>query len=909
MKHLINRDDFLRNIKRSEIKSDVLMDRSISKMPEIIKEASNAGPFVNEVSWNDSLLGRLVNHIIRKTKIALNMIRIKPVIMRLRSEFDNLVAEGYLTGADGDQKLEIFRIKISEILWEIQNTIEQEGKISYLKQLVNSANDIIKENEQYKTEIESFGQLEDEMIAFSEFLNQFKDETIEDEEGSEEGSEEDEIDTPEGESLLADFRKNLDALKGIIEQVVTIQAGAPAAPQPTGKGTSQPQNSSYKFNEALTSNDPEVNKALSKLKDSYTKSLSQVLDVNKTQGLVDMIDDDPYEIAYVYSEIKRLLKGDKQDFLADVKGTLGKLNEADSTNIKSIHIGIAKFSLRTAQFTGSILGKIPNPLQSNIKKFNETLEKIIGTDFEKALPGLAKWKENKIASGRKFESRIGSYEEFVSETMVSRGIGKAGAKISKLFKRGKGDDKSDVDQGDDKSDVKGDMNPPQEPPQGDQSQDYSEGDGEPSDPDTGSTWERIRIYWERKCKTTKRFVLDRTESDKIRVNIEKLKEGGSFCINGMDPVIQIARLFNRAYKIYTTNTITRRNDGKVDARTWEEYESFGGNSSGNINGWAGPFRNKKIFNQWENAVMKIIGDRKYEFIFSSSTALRLPKVSNPKKESDFEMRQGAGAKLRNFMLDMLDGDELYKSGSDKGAQKNFLEKYFGKIDDNRIESLTITKKEGEENQEIVEKISESAIDLKFMKVRNDNIGKGQTFLVKCRTKHEGKWTENLENRYFYINSGDQNIAYLSLSRTFHYFNELLRKCPNKEETDARMKKIVKGDITKIEMDRSFKNKEGENSNFVVRYTKIKGFAQLFTKGSKLKLQYVGNERNNVEVEEILVDEIYWLCMEEDGNNIPYSANMDPEWIRKNISKFGDNYRISNVENHIKVTNIDGITRL
>ena len=172
-----------------------------------------------------------------------------------------------------------------------------------------------------------------------------------------------------------------------------------------------------------------------------------------------------------------------------------------------------------------------------------------------------------------------------------------------------------------------------------------------------------------------------------------------------------------------TNTITMRSGGKVDPMTFNEYEAFGGRSGGgDLNGWAGPFRNIKIFRPWEDAVLKIMGDRKDQALFSPKTRMRFAKKTNPQGPEDFEYRDGAGAKLRTFITDILDGQDLYRTSDtrseERGAQSAFLEKYFGKIPDTEdVKDFTITPEEAEHNGPIADGVAKSAKKLTFKRLK------------------------------------------------------------------------------------------------------------------------------------------------------------------------------------------------
>ena len=188
-------------------------------------------------------------------------------------------------------------------------------------------------------------------------------------------------------------------------------------------------------------------------------------------------------------------------------------------------------------------------------------------------------------------------------------------------------------------------------------------------------------------------------------------EKDGFIIDGYDPVIEILKLFNRAYKLYTSQYISKRTNFNPEAgigvSTGAEYTSFGGSDN------KGPYRNNKIFDAWESAVLDIMKDRKYQFIFDKKTKLRVGD----------ELRPNGGANLRKFMTDMLDGESLYKSrsgyGSEgQGAQAKLLDKYFGPADD--TSAAAILKEEGtpeaQAGADMAGKILENAIKIKTTKI-------------------------------------------------------------------------------------------------------------------------------------------------------------------------------------------------
>ena len=75
MKYLSNREEFL---KRSINKIEE--HKEYEEYNKIFEEA----PFANDIPWGDSLVGRLINRVIRNAKKGANLVRIKSVIKKLQ---------------------------------------------------------------------------------------------------------------------------------------------------------------------------------------------------------------------------------------------------------------------------------------------------------------------------------------------------------------------------------------------------------------------------------------------------------------------------------------------------------------------------------------------------------------------------------------------------------------------------------------------------------------------------------------------------------------------------------------------------------------------------------------------------------------------------------------------------------
>jgi hypothetical protein len=97
MKYLKGRERFLSEIKQ-------LNQQQIN---EAFDMGGQSGPFGNDIAWGDSLVGRLINFAIRKIGVAVNMVRIQPVIARLKMEFRNLLADSSVAGVNEETKKKI----------------------------------------------------------------------------------------------------------------------------------------------------------------------------------------------------------------------------------------------------------------------------------------------------------------------------------------------------------------------------------------------------------------------------------------------------------------------------------------------------------------------------------------------------------------------------------------------------------------------------------------------------------------------------------------------------------------------------------------------------------------------------------------------------------------------------------
>jgi len=410
---------------------------------------------------------------------------------------------------------------------------------------------------------------------------------------------------------------------------------------------------------------------------------------------------------------------------------------------------------------------------------------------------------------------------------------------------------------------------------------------------------KIQDWWDKKMDL-KIWILEKTEVDKVRVNLDKklAEKKDSIVIDGMDPILEIVKVFNRAYKLHTTQVIpTGRSGGKVSNKTFLEYHSFGGGTPETAGASGGPYRNNAIFNQWENCVLDVKKDKKYQAIFNVGTKL---KVGD-------EYIEKAGMNLRKFMTDMLDGDELYKGGSGKeqGAQAKFLDKYFGYKDDkndsnlyyggdggvvtgvaNNIKSVEVSLVDGRETSIKIK--NENSLEYTwFSLLISENGGNGKRFYFQIQEIKDNFLYINYSETAFYLKKSLQKFSRttVNLNKEINQFNE---KDPNGEIYPIMATRIKSTELYK---DGKFNLPNSITINSVMRVNDDK---KSDNKGTK-----VVKKENNWKI--IKANHIVDLSRGSTKDDFK-RVKIDKSSTEKNIKEYGGFENISSTEG-IKDTNI------
>ena len=126
MKYLKYREDFLhKEVKLNESKIQEQIKGSV-----MISEA-----FENDITWGGSLLGRMINSIIRKGKVMVNSTRINSLVKDLKSKLDELVPKALMDSDDNiKKKVELIKVKflitaIYEVVESNKTVAEKKGEL------------------------------------------------------------------------------------------------------------------------------------------------------------------------------------------------------------------------------------------------------------------------------------------------------------------------------------------------------------------------------------------------------------------------------------------------------------------------------------------------------------------------------------------------------------------------------------------------------------------------------------------------------------------------------------------------------------------------------------------------------------------------------------------------------------
>ena len=846
MKYLSNRDEFLKRSinKINEYKS--LEDKDLVKINE---DVENSGPFANDIPWGDSLLGRLINSTIRKAKIGANLVRIKGVAKRLRYAFDDLLGGSAEAELSEEDKKEFKRLTVFSFLDSLQKAVEEEASVGDIRNLTKAAISDIKNFEDFENKDSLISQLEE----FLKFLEQFKDDEggkSEADEDKEEGKDdEDKEGEGEGEgsnsseSMYPTMIKILKSLTSILSNYKAVKIS-----NVTSKEKSTTKETGLKY---TTVAGDTVEKIQKNTKANPKKLASTDIRTKNTQVLAKYPKDNqtvPAGLVLVmesYTLLEAIGDGASPD-RANIKGGEDHLTQAftklkkaievlESPKDKGIGIDVKFLNDITSKSLDSKNKEVIKSLFTEVNRYlvgdkKETLNASTTPLYKESMEIISD-KNKKIVVAEKIARFAKTALQFDKEGLYG-GLGETGKGLQSFVEGIKST--MTIKPAEKKAEVKTEEKPKEEVKKESSLFKYdkfmsllkeaeegeeNEEESKVGSPDVMTTSQKIKDYWKKKIDI-KAFVMEKTEVIKMKEKFDKIdkERKDSIVINGIDPVLDIVKCFNRAYKIHTTQVIpSGRSGGRVSNGVFMEYTCFGSGDPSNAGKSGGPYRNNAIFNQWEDTVLDIQRDKKYQPIFNIGTKL---KVGD-------DLIEKAGANLRKFMTDMLDGDELYKTGKDaKGLQAKFLDQYFGYKENDPNKTNFGGSEEQEGNSKNASDIPESK-NLLFTKdpikfEKNEDLAKS-FFAVST----------NKSVVYFFIQEVVGDIAYITYSSSFYFFQKYITESaiPNKLTQGDLPKAVFLNKVGKEKIDEDGKE---SNLDYKIKATKKK-IDNLIGKDGKFKL--------------------------------------------------------------------------
>ena len=278
---------------------------------------------------------------------------------------------------------------------------------------------------------------------------------------------------------------------------------------------------------------------------------------------------------------------------------------------------------------------------------------------------------------------------------------------------------------------------------------------------------------------------------------------------------------------------------------------------------------------WEDAVNNIRKERKYQALFTANANLRLPVVTDPdtSKSSDWEIKPKAGLQFNRFINDILDGEKLYKAGSERGKVSTFVDSYFGEgatKDQGTLETNDLRDAAKLES-------SKSKVELEFSKVviKDEQLNINTLFTITYTNDKDQK-----RQRTFLITEIKNGYIYMSYALVKHYVKYL-------NKMNGSQKNVTKGTLP---VNLSITDEAS------IKYTKIKQneFNNIFRAGNTITINSVTNDGSTDSPVFSAISDVYWMVTKEDKKIYIIDNSTSPN-ITDVIKSFNDKNSTLQVE--------------
>ena len=769
MKFLKKRDYYLQTLnERREMQTNERLEKLI------LENQAGSGIMGNEIKWGDCLLGRLLNNIIRKSQIGSNLVRIKPVVSRLKSAMDELLIGSGFNDLEGRDKALFNLALVSEYLDVLKISIQNYGtpdateEFDTLEEIKGLVKDTVSKLEgttatpYLGTGFENKNEIIRQLKKLEKHLNTLKEpEDKKDDQDADQDADQDtddqttDSDATRAKSTLVNQvtqKAGLLYAKNFLH-VINLYLLAEGSNAKKGQEMIQKQIAALEP-QITTTTDPVKKKQLQDKLDEL-KSKVKVGDLRESNMLFEAtqlnISSSLKNLIQVFS--KQLGKDEAKKSLTTLQTALK--SEKVNTQIVKIYEQIRNeeglktkidenvdLVLNDTKGIASVIrglygvvkskgGNVDDPnispeVKNELKLFFDTMKPCLALDLymiEEQPKQPKQPKEEKPEETK--ESLVLRYNGFVRMVKEELTVGSTASNIASRS--------SNVDKEQTLKEFSDDL----------------------------------RDWWNNNLDVDQ-YIFSKQDAEKAKEQLDKKLAAAkdSIVIDGMDPVLEIVKCFNRAYKIHTTQVISSgRTGGAVTNKIFMEYTCFGTGTPQNAGESGGPYRNNKLFDLWESNVLDVLKEKKYQKIFSPDTRL---KVGN-------DFIEKAGSNLRKFMTDMLNGDDFYGKGGDSkgGLQSKFLDKYFGYKDGDDAKNTHFEGiSEREDNQsntpDAIECVKvDAGKELDEVKAPSELVGSFFSILYK-----QNDYTRE---QYFYIQEYRDGNYYVSFCKTIYHMKLMLQK--------------------------------------------------------------------------------------------------------------------------------------
>jgi len=837
MKYLQRRDDFLQ-LKNIDIENEDTI--KLFKSSEMIRET-----FENDITWGGSLVGRLINSVIRYSKILVQAQRIKSIIPQIERCLNELLA---IAVFDEDQRKKIALVTVQFLLEEIIKVVKSNLSVQVkITQLAGDENgegglidNVIKKLEESVDETD-FPDKNDVIAK----LKKFKEELLKlrgDETPEEEEESDDEEPSSNFKEEITEFLKSILDLFNFFKkspegekktkltwkgkEVIIVSKGN----KKLGAGDDQTWNTT---DDEFDGNPPKKivppgsiqvivkNPVTNKFDKDSEIAIVKPTELKKESLLVENLT--PEVEKQVQNAKSKIQKAFKFSEMGKYESLFTKLlNDCESGN--EVSIGYAKEIMKQV-FKNEITEGKPISFEELIK---EAAEPFFKTEY-KVLPKVISLLGRVLMSLKDSIEFTGNFGDLSGHI---KSFVEGYTKIKETLKS-ESEEKENVEVSEEGA---GETTAGEKSITTTQSQtekfNYKPIFEKDEPGKIGDALDKVMEAWRNNItvEEEKKWSVDKTLAKKLE-NDGKKAENSKLTIDiskkeNFDYIVEIADLFGKAYKMYATNWIpSGRPGGIISLSTLREYKYIGdettsrsdwGRDKGDGNPGEGPWAALKVYKKFEDGIMGLLKNNQYRKILANSRF----------KNSGPNQAEGSGKTLFKFMNNMLSG---IKGDYDKNRHELFAE-YFGQEGSDRAEFKPVG---GGGNNDILPGNQGEKGSVSFLK--------GTTGITLADVRESGQYNKSFGYVEGVINgkTDQKMIIYFNSvvkidKKMFLFCRVHLSKNNKQSLVSSYLKKTMED--KKLKLDKSLP----ENVNELVYFLPIEmdGSKKYFRKGVELNLKCI-----------------------------------------------------------------------